>query len=190
MYILLCVFFLFIHIFYHFFLYCRVKHRLESLTTSLIAWKQFEYGINEFKEVLGKDTGALKRLTGALEMGTDVISHNLAYDVKEVAKRLSEKMDNQCNITTATSQQVQYLIPHSCFCFPSKRVFSVCFYTSMSTITRAKQKKNVRLQVNKYHFPKIWPTGWYIVLSARIGSLYVHGREEKSIIFWPFSRCH
>ncbi|XP_031626681.1 uncharacterized protein LOC116342976 [Contarinia nasturtii] len=83
----------------------RVKNRLESVTTSLIAWKQFENGINEFKEVLGKDTGALKRLTGALEMGTDVISNNLAYDVKEVAKRLSEKMDNQNNIATATSQQ-------------------------------------------------------------------------------------
>lgn len=79
---------------------------MESLTTSLIAWKQFENGLNEFKEVLGKDTGALKRLTGALDMGSDVISNNLAHDVKEVAKRLSEKMDNQNTMVTSSSQPV------------------------------------------------------------------------------------
>lgn len=78
---------------------------MESLTTSLVAWKQFENGINEFKEVLGKDTGALKRLTGALELGTDV----MPSDVTEVAKRLSEKMDNHSTIATASSQQVKYL---------------------------------------------------------------------------------
>lgn len=37
------------------------------MTTSLIAWKQFESGLTEFKEALGKDKGALKGLTGALE---------------------------------------------------------------------------------------------------------------------------
>lgn len=103
-------FFVFIHlkiifIFSRFSIF-RVKYRLESLTTSLIAWKQFENGLNEFKEVLGKDTGALKRLTGALEMGNDVISNNLASDVKEVAKRLSEKMDNQNSMATIATQQV------------------------------------------------------------------------------------
>lgn len=100
---------LFIRIFYIHSLFSfihRVKNRLDSLTTSLIAWKQFENGLNEFKEVLGKDTGALKRLTGALEMGSDVVSNNLAYDVKEVAKRLSEKMDNNNSMATATGQQV------------------------------------------------------------------------------------
>lgn len=81
---------------------------MDSLTTSLIAWKQFENGLNEFKEVLGKDTGALKRLTGALELGSDVVSNNLAHDVKEVAKRLSEKMDNHNSMTSATGQQVKY----------------------------------------------------------------------------------
>lgn len=98
--------------FYHFILFhfFRVKNRLDSLTTSLIAWKQFENGLNEFKEVLGKDTGALKRLTGALEMGSDVVSNNLAHDVKEVAKRLSEKMDNH---NTMAGQQVKYTITHS-----------------------------------------------------------------------------
>lgn len=80
---------------------------MDSLTTSLIAWKQFENGLNEFKEVLGKDTGALKRLTGALAMGSDVVSNNLAHDVKEVAKRLSEKMDNHNTMVSATGQQVK-----------------------------------------------------------------------------------
>ena len=66
---------------------------MESLTTSLIAWKQFESGLHEFKEALGKDKGALKGLTGALDSGNDV-ANDLASDVKEVAKRLSEKIDN------------------------------------------------------------------------------------------------
>lgn len=72
----------------------------------MIAWKQFENGLNEFKEVLGKDTGALKRLTGALEMGTDAVSNDLAYDVKEVAKSLSEKMDNHNSMAMTSGQQV------------------------------------------------------------------------------------
>lgn len=73
----------------------RVIARLDSLTASLIAWKQFESGLDEFKEALGKDKGALKGLSGALEMGgSGVTVPNLAHDVKEVAKRLSEKMNN------------------------------------------------------------------------------------------------
>lgn len=94
-----------LYIIFVLFYFFRIKNRLESLTTSLIAWKQFENGLNEFKEVLGKDTGALKRLTGALEMGTDEIGNNLAYDVKEVAKRLSEKMDSH-NSVAATAAAV------------------------------------------------------------------------------------
>lgn len=67
--------------------------RLDSLTTSLIAWKQFESGLHEFEEALDKDKGALKGLTGVLN-STDGSTTNLAQDVKEVAKRLSEKMNN------------------------------------------------------------------------------------------------
>lgn len=94
---------------YCFLLVCtiRVKNRLDTLTTSLIAWKQFENGLNEFKEVLGKDTGALKRLTGALELGSDVVSNTLAHDVKEVAKRLSEKMDHHNTMASSAGQQVK-----------------------------------------------------------------------------------
>lgn len=83
-----------------------MKNRVESLTASLIAWKQFESGINEFKEALGKDETHLKRITGELELGTNVVTNNLAGDVKEVAKRLSEKMENQNSITLQTVQQV------------------------------------------------------------------------------------
>lgn len=72
----------------------RISNRLDGLTTSLIAWKQFESGLTEFKEALGKDKGALKGLTGALEMGNDA-GDALTLDVKEVAKRLSEKIENQ-----------------------------------------------------------------------------------------------
>lgn len=66
---------------------------MDGLTTSLIAWKQFESGLSEFKEALGKDKGALKGLTGALEMVNED-GNTLAYDVKEVAKRLSEKIES------------------------------------------------------------------------------------------------
>lgn len=92
---------------------------MESFTTSLTAWKQFESGLNEFNEALGKDTGTLKRLTGALELGTDddAITNNLAHDVKEVAKRLSE---NQNAIALAAAQQV---ISHLIVC-----LFICCIY--------------------------------------------------------------
>lgn len=66
---------------------------MDGLTTSLIAWKQFESGLTEFKEALGKDKGALKGLTGALEMVNDD-GNTLAHDVKEVAKRLSENIES------------------------------------------------------------------------------------------------
>lgn len=91
----------------------RITGRLESLTTSLIAWKQFESGMTEFKEALGKDKGTLKGLTGALELCRDDNEHNLAHDVKEVAKRLSERSESNIqqiaeqtkniHLTTATA---------------------------------------------------------------------------------------
>lgn len=42
-------------------------------------------------------------------MGSDMVSNNLAHDVKEVAKRLSEKMDNHNTMTSAAGQQVMYI---------------------------------------------------------------------------------
>lgn len=50
--------------------------------------------MTEFKEALGKDKGTLKGLTGALEMCGDDNEHSLAHDVKEVAKRLSERSES------------------------------------------------------------------------------------------------
>lgn len=97
------------------FIFCtnaRISCRLESLTTSLIAWKQFESGLTEFKEALGKDKGALKGLKGALDKGNSISTDNgrsgnvdnLADDVKEVAKRLSEKIEN------TIGQQVSFML--------------------------------------------------------------------------------
>lgn len=120
------------HFIFTFFI--RVKNRLDSLTTSLIAWKQFENGLNEFKEVLGKDTGALKRLTGALEMGSDVVSNNLAHDVKEVAKRLSEKMDNHNAMASVTGQQVQYTLPLKLHCFSSHPLWKSDFFLTFESM--------------------------------------------------------
>lgn len=50
--------------------------------------------MTEFKEALGKDKGTLKGLTGALEMCGDDNENSLAHDVKEVAKRLSERSES------------------------------------------------------------------------------------------------
>lgn len=76
-----------------------MKCRLESLTTSLIAWKQFESGLHEFKEALGKDKGALRGLKGALDdVGNDINAIDFAQNVKEVAKRLSERIDTGAQV--------------------------------------------------------------------------------------------
>lgn len=87
---------------------------MEFLTASLIAWKQFESGLNEFKEALGKDKGTLEGLTDALEMESDAISNDLAQNVKEVAKRLSEKIDNHVIV-----QQVCFVFYSFCTFFVS-----------------------------------------------------------------------
>lgn len=84
--------------------------RLDNLTASLIAWKQFESGINEFNKALGKDKGDLKGFSGALDLG-DGAATNLVQDVKEVAKRLSEKMNNH------VVQQVSFKTVYSIYTF-------------------------------------------------------------------------
>ncbi|XP_059619344.1 klarsicht protein [Phlebotomus argentipes] len=70
----------------------RINLQLESLVSSLQTWKQLESGLVEFQEALGKDKGALKGLRGALESGRTT-PVDLAHDVKEVAKLLSEKVE-------------------------------------------------------------------------------------------------
>lgn len=68
------------------------------MIASLTAWKQFECGLSEFTETLVKDKGALEGLTDALAIESDAISSDLALNVKEVAKRLSEKVDNHAAV--------------------------------------------------------------------------------------------
>lgn len=114
---------------------------MESLTTSLIAWTQFESGLNEFNEALGKDTGALKRLTGELEMGTndDTITNNLAHDVKEVAKRLSE---NQNAIALASAQQV-ILFHYYCLPFAVQMVHSLALLQKNATASMGGRREEI-----------------------------------------------
>lgn len=75
---------------------------MEHLTASLIAWNQFEFSLRQFQDALGKDKGTLKTLQGALDYNhreDGNVPMELALNVKEVAKRLSECMDlaNQVN---------------------------------------------------------------------------------------------
>lgn len=81
---------------FFFFVY-RISTRLENLTTSLNAWKQFESSLSEFQETLGKDKGTLRGFKGALDKGKRV-PIDMEHDVREVAKLLSEKYDNSIQV--------------------------------------------------------------------------------------------
>ncbi|EDV96000.1 GH15451 [Drosophila grimshawi] len=70
----------------------RVNSQLETLTNSLIAWRQLECGLSEFQLALGQDRGTLKGLEGALDKG-QATPVELAQNVKLVAKLLSEKVN-------------------------------------------------------------------------------------------------
>lgn len=83
---------------------------MENLTSSLTAWKQLECGLSEFQEVLGKDKGALRGLSGALEHGRSS-PVDLAHDVKEVAKLLSEKIEHlQVSVITILSSFIKIVL--------------------------------------------------------------------------------
>ena len=81
----------------------RIKNDLEALNASLATWRQLENGLSEFCHVLGKDRGTLKGLEGALE-NEKTSSSDLAHKVKQVAKLLSENIEN------APNQQVLYKV--------------------------------------------------------------------------------
>lgn len=85
----------------------RIKNRLENLTTSLSAWMQFENGISEYQEILGKDRGALCALKGALETGQS--SEDIVDNVQQVAKLLNEKLENQIQKTICNSEDITNL---------------------------------------------------------------------------------
>jgi hypothetical protein len=76
----------------------RIRSRLENLQASLIIWKQFENGLSEFQDTLGKDRGALSGLRGALETG-ETTTNELISNVQQVAKLLSEKIDNSIQVS-------------------------------------------------------------------------------------------
>lgn len=88
----------------------RIRNRLENLTSSLTVWKQFENGLNEFQETLGKDRGALYGLKQDIETGRP--SEDLVDNVQQVAKLLSEKLENQIHKTITTSDDITHLHLH------------------------------------------------------------------------------
>ncbi|XP_049312988.1 serine-rich adhesin for platelets isoform X2 [Bactrocera dorsalis] len=70
----------------------RINTQLETLTNSLLAWRQLESGLYEFQQALGHDRGTLKGLEGALDKG-QTTPVELAQNVKVVAKLLSERVN-------------------------------------------------------------------------------------------------
>ena len=82
----------------------RILSRIESLSTSLICWKQFENGLFEFQENLSKDRGALVGLQGAIEDGTG--AEDLVDNVQQVSKLLSEKLENKIHQTISTNEDL------------------------------------------------------------------------------------
>ncbi|XP_036219717.2 klarsicht protein isoform X2 [Bactrocera oleae] len=70
----------------------RINTQLETLTNSLLAWKQLESGLYEFQQALGHDRGTLKGLEGVLDKG-QATPVELAQNVKVVAKLLSERVN-------------------------------------------------------------------------------------------------
>lgn len=80
----------------------KLTARLENLKDSLDCWDKFEKGLEELKENLSKDRGALNGLKGAIEEGTTT-PEELVDNVQQVSKLLSEKLENK--IQTISSNQ-------------------------------------------------------------------------------------
>lgn len=76
--------------------------KLEKLTTSLEFWTKFEKGLEELRENLSKDRGALNGLKGAIEEGSTT-PEELVDNVQQVSKLLSEKLENR--IQTISSNE-------------------------------------------------------------------------------------
>lgn len=76
--------------------------KLDSLKDSLAWWTKFEKGLEELKENLSKDRGALNGLKGAIEEGTTT-PEELVDNVQQVSKLLSEKIENR--IQTISSNE-------------------------------------------------------------------------------------
>ncbi|XP_012158076.1 uncharacterized protein LOC101451079 isoform X3 [Ceratitis capitata] len=83
----------------------RISTQLETLTNSLIAWRQLENGLYEFQQSLGHDRGTLKGLEGALDKG-HATPGELAQNVKVVAKLLSERVQVSQEQLTAVQEHL------------------------------------------------------------------------------------
>ncbi|XP_036338397.1 uncharacterized protein LOC118748163 isoform X2 [Rhagoletis pomonella] len=83
----------------------RINTQLETLTNSLIAWRQLENGLYEFQQALGQDRGTLKGLEGALDKG-QASPVELAQNVKVVAKLLSERVNVSQEQLTAVQEHL------------------------------------------------------------------------------------
>ncbi|XP_067646975.1 klarsicht protein isoform X4 [Eurosta solidaginis] len=83
----------------------RINTQLDTLTSSLIAWRQLENGLYEFQQALGQDRGTLKGLEGALDKG-QATPVELAQNVKVVAKLLSERVNVSQEQLTAVQEHL------------------------------------------------------------------------------------
>lgn len=84
------------------YIHLNISTKLENLKHSLEYWKQFENGLEEFKENLSKDRGALNGLKGAIEEGSSS-PEELVDNVQQVTKLLSEKLENRIH-TISTNE--------------------------------------------------------------------------------------
>jgi hypothetical protein len=92
----------------------NITSRLESLKDSLICWTKFEKGLEELRENLSKDRGALNGLKGAIEEGT-TSPEELVDNVAQVSKLLSEKLENR--IQTISTNEDFMLHPEAALKF-------------------------------------------------------------------------
>ncbi|XP_063696240.1 klarsicht protein [Culicoides brevitarsis] len=71
----------------------RLTRRLDDLESALQTWQQFESGLNELKETLDKDRGAIFGFKGALEAGSAIPSEFVS-NAEAIAKLLQVNPDN------------------------------------------------------------------------------------------------
>jgi hypothetical protein len=110
----------------------NIASRLESLKQSLVCWRQFENGFEEFQENLSKDLGALNSLKGAIEEGS-TSPEELVDNVQQVSKLLSEKIENR--IQTISSNEDFMLHPEAALKFITNQSGSGGSYQSDSGIS-------------------------------------------------------
>lgn len=110
----------------------NITSRLESLKQSLVCWRQFENGFEEFQENLSKDIGALNSLKGAIEEGKTT-PEELVDNVQQVSKLLSEKLENR--IQTISSNEDFMLHPEAALKFITNQSSNGGSYQSDSGIS-------------------------------------------------------